>query len=282
MLKHKFRLSLLPSTLQTTELASDKGIDFIRSLRRRFSQVQKFWSLIMPLSPIASTFEFRSYTNVFTRYFESQGTCKEDWKYSVACLLERLPVLLSISYYRTVLSYWSHYNHALQSLSPLVMIGRLRRDYYDLGHNCNAYSRTILQVVIPEEEDWEKEFNDWQENLWDNWRKENPIELYKSKIISSTSSAEEEEEWVPAPRITEADHKHDTRSLERMLARRLFLIVNRRGTFPSAWLPSAVLKSQWTIPYSFRLRHKLWLPILCSIGVLLIWAQHCILAKFVR
>ena len=57
-----------------------------------------------------------------------------------------------------------------------------------------------------------------------------PIELYRQKGASDASAGEEDDEWVPAPRITEADHKNDIRSLERKLAQRLFLIVNRKGT----------------------------------------------------
>lgn len=36
-------------------------------------------------------------------------------------------------------------------------------------------------MVIPEDEDWEKEWDAWQQQLWQGWLKETPPELYRQK-----------------------------------------------------------------------------------------------------
>ena len=88
----------------------------------------------------------------------------------------------------------------------------------------------MLQVVIPEDEDWEKEWDEWHDQLWSQWKKVTPPELYRQKFSTeSFTGNDDEEEWSPGPRVTEADHKNDTKSLERKLDRRLFLLLRRAG-----------------------------------------------------
>ena len=84
--------------------------------------------------------------------------------------------------------------------------------------------------MIPEDEDWEKEWDAWHNQLWSKWRKVTPPELYRQKFTTeSFTGNDDEEEWAPGPRVTEADHRNDTKSLERKLDRRLFLLLRRAG-----------------------------------------------------
>ncbi len=88
----------------------------------------------------------------------------------------------------------------------------------------------MLQVVIPEDQDWEKEWDEWHDQLWSQWKKITPPELYRQKYSTeSFTGNDDEEEWAAGPRVTEADHKNDTKSLERKLDRRLFLLLKREG-----------------------------------------------------
>ena len=92
------------------------------------------------------------------------------------------------------------------------------------------FNLTKLQVVIPEDEDWEKEWDAWHDQLWTQWQKVTPAELYRQKFSTeSFTGNDDEEEWSPGPRVTEADHKNDTKSLERKLDRRLFLLLRKTG-----------------------------------------------------
>ena len=91
----------------------------------------------------------------------------------------------------------------------------------------------VVKVVIPDDADWEKEWDEWHEELWRKWRKVTPPELYRQKYTAeSFTGNDEDEDWEPAPRVTEADHRNDTKSLERKLDRRLFLLVNSKGMPP--------------------------------------------------
>ena len=82
--------------------------------------------------------------------------------------------------------------------------------------------------MIPDDPDWETEYRDWQEQLHRRYRKELPKEFAESENAQAEDSVEAR--WQPAPRVTEADATNDTKSLQRKLDRRLFLLLKGKGT----------------------------------------------------
>ena len=90
-------------------------------------------------------------------------------------------------------------------------------------------SRTLLQVVIPEDEDWEIDYHQHQSALLSKYHSQMPPEFQESAASQAEALAED---WQPAPRITEADHTNDQRSLLRKLDRRLIFAVQIKGDNP--------------------------------------------------
>ena len=82
-----------------------------------------------------------------------------------------------------------------------------------------------MQVVIPEDPPWEIEYQEWQEQLQRRYQKPLPKD-FEDVDKGSTLGPED---FQPGPRITEADHTGDTKSLERKLDRRLFLMLKPKG-----------------------------------------------------
>ena len=82
--------------------------------------------------------------------------------------------------------------------------------------------------MTPDDPDWETEYRDWQEQLHRRYRKELPREFAESENAQAEDSVEGR--WQPAPRVTEADATNDTKSLQRKLDRRLFLLLKGKGT----------------------------------------------------
>jgi len=84
-----------------------------------------------------------------------------------------------------------------------------------------------LQVVTPDDPPFEKEYYEWQEKLLRKYRKELPKEFEESEAKKAENASTSG--WQPAPRVTEADQQNDTKSLQRKLDRRLFLLLKREG-----------------------------------------------------
>ena len=84
-----------------------------------------------------------------------------------------------------------------------------------------------MQVVTPEDLPFQKEYYEWQYKLMRKYRKELPKEFQESEAKKAENASTSG--WQPAPRVTEADHSNDTKSLERKLDRRLFLLLKRKG-----------------------------------------------------
>ncbi|BDA44260.1 probable 39S ribosomal protein L46, mitochondrial at C-terminar half [Coccomyxa sp. Obi] len=97
-----------------------------------------------------------------------------------------------------------------------------------------------LPVVVPEEPLFEVQYHELRERLFSKYRRELPSEFTKVAGGDSADSAEGEageSSFTPAPLVTEADEKHDVKSLHRALDKRLFFLVKSRGADGSeeAW-----------------------------------------------
>jgi large subunit ribosomal protein L46 len=84
-----------------------------------------------------------------------------------------------------------------------------------------------MQVVTPEDLPFQKEYYEWQYKLMRKYRKELPKEFQESEAKKAENASTSG--WQPAPRVTEADRSNDTKSLERKLDRRLFLMLKKKG-----------------------------------------------------
>ncbi len=85
---------------------------------------------------------------------------------------------------------------------------------------------------MPKEPLFEVEYHELKERLFSKYRRELPSEFTKVAGGDSADSAEGEageSSFTPAPLVTEADEKHDVRSLHRALDKRLFFLVRSRG-----------------------------------------------------
>ena len=83
---------------------------------------------------------------------------------------------------------------------------------------------------MPEPPEWESEYKLWQIDLQNKHNKVLPDEFIQPKTTYEQGETEEgSQQWQPAPRVTEADHAKDTKSLWRRLDRRLFLLVKTKG-----------------------------------------------------
>jgi len=109
-----------------------------------------------------------------------------------------------------------------------------------------------LPVVLPDKEDWERDFEELQAYLG-QFGKEYPKELFPDHSIAgddhsaSVPLTDEEllallpEGFVPAPRETEADHSGDIHTLDRRLKDRVFFVVKEdedSWTFPTVEIKS--------------------------------------------
>ena len=87
-----------------------------------------------------------------------------------------------------------------------------------------------MQVIMPEPPEWESEYKLWQIDLQNKYNKVLPDEFIQPKTTYEQGDTEEgSQQWQPAPRVTEADHAMDTKSLWRRLDKRLFLLVKTKG-----------------------------------------------------
>jgi hypothetical protein len=79
--------------------------------------------------------------------------------------------------------------------------------------------------------DWEIEYKAWQ---WERAKRYlKPVAPEMLQPDSTRAGASETDmEWQPAPEVTEADRTHDTRSLNRALTKRLYLLLKRQGGLP--------------------------------------------------
>lgn len=83
---------------------------------------------------------------------------------------------------------------------------------------------------MPEPPEWESKYKLWQIDLQNKHNKVLPDEFIQPKTTYEQGETEEgSQQWQPAPRVTEADHAKDTKSLWRRLDRRLFLLVKTKG-----------------------------------------------------
>lgn len=125
-----------------------------------------------------------------------------------ACLLERLPV-------RALMIIFKHTNNQNPAYMPFKLVDAA----------VSAMVAVLLQVVTPDDEDWVKEYSAWQESILNRYRKELPKEFQESELDADPAASR----WQPAPRVTEADRTNDTKSLQRRLDRRLFLMLQKKG-----------------------------------------------------
>eukprot|EP00884_Botryococcus_braunii_P010691 jgi/Botrbrau1/19623/Bobra.0448s0003.1 len=88
-----------------------------------------------------------------------------------------------------------------------------------------------LPVVVADMPDWEIEYKAWQWERAKRYLKPLPPELSQPDT-SRQAGAETEMEWEPAPEVTDADRNNDTRSLNRALTKRLFLLLKGKGGSP--------------------------------------------------
>eukprot|EP00898_Chlorokybus_atmophyticus_P001077 jgi/Chlat1/1970/Chrsp158S02281 len=93
-----------------------------------------------------------------------------------------------------------------------------------------------LPVVMRDPPQWEEEYKQWAAELQAPKYKRLPEELTKPPSFALGP----EDVYEPAPRVTEDDHNKNTKSLNRALAERLYLVV--RGSRPPY--------NQWHFPFT--------------------------------
>ncbi|KAK9803311.1 hypothetical protein WJX72_011878 [[Myrmecia] bisecta] len=95
------------------------------------------------------------------------------------------------------------------------------------------YGACILErspVIVPDEPAWENEYLTWREQLQQRYYKEYPPQFLAGKGAQQDEAEQDTRtQFQPAPRITEADHNNDRKSLWRKLDQRLYLLVKERG-----------------------------------------------------
>lgn len=73
---------------------------------------------------------------------------------------------------------------------------------------------------------WEREYTEWQEQTFTRYRKELPTEFQESSLAAEDAPGSS---WQAAPSTTAADENNDTKSLQRKLDRRLYLMLKSKG-----------------------------------------------------
>ena len=113
-------------------------------------------------------------------------------------------------------------------------------------HGWRLASAAVLErypVITPEQDPFEKEYLEGQFLERQRWQRAMPAKFFLSEKDIAEGRKEptfenpQADQYVPAPRVTEADRTNDVRSMERALAERLYFLVKKnekseRMTFP--------------------------------------------------